>query len=70
MEQRYLPEGLERGAFYHPSPRGWEAWRIEATARDRAGVKPRPADSDENGIAASAGENGAETADNAESSKE
>ena len=36
VEQRYLPEGLERGAFYTPGPRGWEAWRIEATARDRA----------------------------------
>lgn len=37
VEQRYLPEGLERGAFYHPGPRGWEAWRMEATGRDRAG---------------------------------
>ena len=36
MEQRYLPEGLERGCFYHPSERGWEAYRTEATARDRA----------------------------------
>ena len=35
VEQRYLPEGIERGAFYTPGPRGWEAWRIEATARDR-----------------------------------
>lgn len=39
VEQRYLPEGLERGAFYHPAPRGWEAWRVEATARDRAPVE-------------------------------
>ena len=30
IEQRYLPEGLERGAFFSPSPRGWEAWRIAA----------------------------------------
>ena len=37
VEQQYLPEGLERGAFYHPGPRGWEAWRMEATGRDRAG---------------------------------
>ncbi len=37
VEQRYLPEGLERGAFYAPSGRGWEGWRLEATARDRAG---------------------------------
>ncbi len=36
VEQRYLPEGLERGAFYHPGPRGWEAWRIESTGRDRS----------------------------------
>ena len=35
VEQRYLPEGLERGAFYHPSERGWEAYRIDATRRDR-----------------------------------
>jgi putative ATPase len=55
VEQRYLPEGLERGAFYHPSPRGWEAWRIEATARDRAGLQPKPADAGENGAAGAAG---------------
>lgn len=36
VDQRYLPDGLERGAFYHPGARGWEAWRTEATARDRA----------------------------------
>ncbi len=36
VEQRYLPEGLERGAFYEPSERGWEAYRIETTRRDRA----------------------------------
>jgi putative ATPase len=62
VEQRYLPEGLERGAFYHPSPRGWEAWRIEATARDRAGLKPQQAagDAGENGVPSdAAGENGA-----------
>ena len=35
IEQRYLPEGLEHGAFFSPSPRGWEAWRIAATERDR-----------------------------------
>lgn len=38
VEQQYLPDGLERGAFYTPGPRGWEAWRMEATARDRAQV--------------------------------
>ena len=37
VEQRYLPEGLERGCFYKPGTRGWEAWRAEATGRDRAG---------------------------------
>lgn len=36
VPQQYLPDGLERGAFYHASPRGWESWRIDATARDRA----------------------------------
>ena len=36
VEQRYLPEGLERGCFYHASPRGWEAWRQEAIGRDVA----------------------------------
>ncbi len=34
--QRYLPEGLEKGAFYTPGARGWEAWRVEAAARDRS----------------------------------
>ena len=36
VEQRYLPEGLEHGCFYHASPRGWEAWRQEAIGRDIA----------------------------------
>ncbi|QOY60103.1 replication-associated recombination protein A [Thermophilibacter immobilis] len=36
VSQRYLPEGLERGGFYRPSPRGWEAWREEAIGRDCA----------------------------------
>ena len=36
VDQQYLPDGLERGAFYHPSDRGWEAYRIESVARDRA----------------------------------
>ena len=35
--QQYLPDGLERGSFYHPGPRGWEAWRTEAIGRDRSG---------------------------------
>lgn len=29
VEQRYLPEGLERGAFFSPGPRGWEALRAD-----------------------------------------
>jgi putative ATPase len=36
VDQRYLPEGLERGAFYHPTERGWEAYRTDAVRRDRA----------------------------------
>ena len=36
VSQQYLPDGLEPGSFYVPSPRGWEAWRVEASARDRA----------------------------------
>lgn len=35
VDQQYLPDGLERGCFYHPSERGWEAYREEATSRDR-----------------------------------
>lgn len=33
--QRYLPEGLERGAFYQPGERGWERYRVDAAALDR-----------------------------------
>ncbi len=44
VDQRYLPEGLERGCFYHPTERGWESYRSEATRRDRsprdAGQRP------------------------------
>ncbi len=35
VDQQYLPDGLEKGAFYKPGERGWEAYRIDATARDR-----------------------------------
>ncbi len=35
VAQQYLPDGLERGSFWRPSSRGWEAWRADATARDR-----------------------------------
>ena len=36
VDQRYLPEGLERGCFYHSSENGWEHYRVEAVRRDRA----------------------------------
>ena len=35
VDQQYLPDGLERGCFYHPSDRGWESYRADAAARDR-----------------------------------
>lgn len=35
VDQQYLPDGLERGAFYEPGERGWEAYRIDSTSRDR-----------------------------------
>lgn len=44
VEQRYLPEGLERGAFWKPSGRGWEEWRVEQSARDRSGRAPKTND--------------------------
>ena len=34
-DQRYLPEGLERGAFFTPGERGWERYRTEAPLSDR-----------------------------------
>ncbi len=46
VEQRYLPEGLERGAFWHPAGRGWEEWRYEQSARDRSGRAPDTTDSE------------------------
>lgn len=47
VEQRYLPEGLERGAFWKPAGRGWEEWRYEQSARDRSGRAPRTDGADE-----------------------
>lgn len=43
--QRYLPEGLERGAFFSASPRGWEKeraaeWERIRGARERGGKGP------------------------------
>ncbi|MGI6220319.1 MAG: replication-associated recombination protein A [Coriobacteriales bacterium] len=37
VDQQYLPDGLEKGAFYHPGERGWEAYRTDGTSRDREG---------------------------------
>lgn len=36
VDQRYLPEGLERGVFWQPTERGWEGFRHNAVAADRA----------------------------------
>jgi len=35
VEQQYLPDGLNRGDFFKPGERGWEAYRTEAVKRDR-----------------------------------
>lgn len=35
VDQQYLPDGLERGSFFKPSERGWEAYRIESVRHDR-----------------------------------
>ena len=37
--QRYLPDGLEHGAFYSASPRGWEASRAEDLAEKRKAAR-------------------------------
>ncbi len=36
VEQQYLPDGVQRGSFWHAGERGWEAYRTDAIARDRA----------------------------------
>ena len=41
VDQRYLPEGLERGVFWQPAGRGWEEWRVEQSERDRSGRAPK-----------------------------
>ena len=33
VDQRYLPDGLELGAFWRPAGRGWEQWRAENKPR-------------------------------------
>lgn len=35
VSQQYLPDGLQKGAFFEPGERGWERYRIDATLRDR-----------------------------------
>lgn len=40
VDQRYLPEGLDKGAFWKSSGRGWEEFRVERSARDRSGNAP------------------------------
>ena len=44
VPQQYLPDGLERGCFYQPGPRGWEAYRTEYFARDRLDQEGLPKD--------------------------
>lgn len=41
VEQQYLPDGLSHGAFFRSSERGWEAYRVDAAARDRASTRHR-----------------------------
>ncbi|MBE6464878.1 MAG: replication-associated recombination protein A [Eggerthellaceae bacterium] len=45
VDQQYLPDGLSKGCFYHPSERGWEAYRMDAATRDRK--PPKKPDSSE-----------------------
>lgn len=37
VEQRYLPDGLERGCFYRPGSIGWEQYRCEYARRTVGG---------------------------------
>jgi putative ATPase len=43
VEQRYLPEGREHGAFYSASPRGWEATQAAALEQFRRRAQAREA---------------------------
>lgn len=38
VDQRYLPEGLERGCFYRPGELGWEQYRSEYARRTDQGA--------------------------------
>ena len=42
VDQQYLPDGLERGAFYAASPRGWEADRERALDQTRRAASAEP----------------------------
>jgi putative ATPase len=35
VDQRYLPQGLKRGAFFTAGERGWEAYRVDILANDQ-----------------------------------
>lgn len=39
VDQQYLPDGLQRGAFWQAGERGWEAYRTDAAARDRGSAE-------------------------------
>jgi putative ATPase len=39
VDQRYLPDGIDEGAFYRAGPRGWEAERFEGLQRLRRRVR-------------------------------
>ncbi|NTU70811.1 MAG: replication-associated recombination protein A [Coriobacteriia bacterium] len=41
VAQRYLPEGLEAGAFFQASSRGWEAERVRALSRLHEAGEPQ-----------------------------
>ena len=38
VDQQYLPDGLQRGCFYHPGELGWEQYRNEYARRTEGGV--------------------------------
>jgi putative ATPase len=42
LDQHYLPDGLERGAFFKPGERGWESYRTDSVTRDRPRTSNEP----------------------------
>jgi putative ATPase len=66
VDQQYLPDGVPHGAFYQPSERGWEAYRVDAIKRDRAALGFRPPANKAEGkvSAASSANNAASPSDN------